>query len=121
MLDEGSYLDQGKSRRYCEFRYDRYGVFASLPLATAVLETQSYSLEEFKGAISDYSRNSSVAEFIDGLKYDGKDYFTIEESRFLLHINNCWTPVTDEQLEADGKVNHQICGYTHWISTHPHI
>jgi hypothetical protein len=104
MLDGRSLMEQEVSRHYCEFRYGRYGrygIFASLPLLTAVLETQTYSVDEFRSATNAYSHKSSLSEFINALTYAGKDCFTIEESLFLLHLINLWKPVKDEQLEAD--------------------
>ena len=90
------------SLHYCLFRYGHYGRFASLPLRTAVLETQTYSLEGFISAAR--SRNPAVSEFMNGLTYEGKDYFTIEESRFLVQLFACCDPIKDKKLEADLRV-----------------
>ena len=78
------------SHQYCESHYGHYGVFASLPLLAAVIETQTYSVPEFKSVFQssdqNHSRNSSLAEFINNLTYDDKDYFIVEETRFLLQL-----------------------------------
>ena len=107
MFDEGSALDQKISRQYCEYHYGRYGVFASLPLLAAVLETQLYSFQDFKRAFEssgeNHCRNPRLSEFIDGLTYDDKDYFDVEETRFLLKIVDWATPISDKQLEADRR------------------
>jgi hypothetical protein len=95
-------MEQEMSLRYCLFRYGHYGRFASLPLRTAVLETQTYSLEGFISAAG--SRNPAVSEFMNGLTYEGKDYFTIEESRFLVQLFSCCDPIKDKKLEADLRV-----------------
>lgn len=101
MLDERSTLDQERSRYSCEVRYGRYGAFASLPLITAVVETQAYSVSALRSASYSLSRKPSLTEFINRLTYHGKDYFTVEESLFLLQLVNRYGPVTDEQLETD--------------------
>jgi len=107
MFDEGSALDQRISRQYCEYHYGRYGVFATLPLLAAVLETQLYSFRDFKSAFEssgeNHCRNPRLSEFIDGLTYDDKDYFDVEETRFLLKLNDWCSPISDEQLEADRR------------------
>jgi len=99
MLNERSFMDQEISLQNCRFRYAHYGGFASFPLRTAVLETQTYSHEGFISAAR--SRNSAVSEFMNGLTYEGKDYFTIEESRFLVQLFAWYDPIKDKKLEAD--------------------
>lgn len=107
MFNERSLSDQRISHEYCETHYGHYGVFASLPLLASVVETQTYSVTGFKSAFQcsgqNHSRNSSLAEFINNLTYDDKDYFAVEETRFLLQLLKRCEPVTDERLEVDQK------------------
>ena len=80
-------------------------LFATLPLQTAVLETQVYQLQEFQRAFEssgeNHCRNPPLSEFINSLTYDDKDYFTVEETRFMLKFIGFCEPVTDRQLKAD--------------------
>ena len=100
-------FDQRDSLDHCDRYYGRYGLFATLPLRAAVLESQIYDLEDFIASFEysgkDHSHDLSLSEFINSLTYDDKDYFTVEETRFLLKIIHACDRLTDEQLEADRK------------------
>lgn len=107
MLDERSLSDQTYSLDYCESRYLSYGLFATLPLRTAVVETGVYKLQDFEYAFEwsgeNHGCNLPLSEFINSLTYDDKDYFTVEETRFMLQFIGFCEPITDKQLEADRK------------------
>jgi len=98
MLDERSPSAQEISRQRAENCYGRYAISASLPLLAAVLETQT---RDFVRAFGENHDSPSLSEFIKALTYDDKDYFTVEEARFLIQLTTWCAPVTDEQLEAD--------------------
>jgi hypothetical protein len=104
MFHEPSSSTRELSRQHSENYYGRYAIFASLPLLVAVLETQTYSVHEFARTFGDshiYSHNPLLSEFVNGLTSDDKDYFTVEEARFLIQLTTWCAPVTDEQLEWD--------------------
>jgi hypothetical protein len=86
-------------------------VSTTLPLCTAVVEPDAYQLYDFKNAFRLSGENRcydpSPAEFIDGLTYDDKDYFTIEETRFLLQIVD---PVTLSQMNNSKPIEKRCLG-----------
>src|SRR5271169_4480779 len=95
MYNERSDSDRFGSLQYCYSHYGRHGLFATLPLRAAVQATQIYNT---------HSQDPSLAEFINSLTYEDSDYFTVEETRFLLKLLGDCTPVSEQQLEADRKI-----------------
>jgi hypothetical protein len=105
MFRERSLSDQEISLDHYDCHYAHYGLFATLALRVAVLESQIYDLEDFVALFDFSGKNHSddipLSEFFNSLTYDDKDSFTVEETRFLLKFNDACVRLTDEQLEAD--------------------
>jgi len=108
MSDEGRF-HQERSLAHCRAEYGRYGIFASMPLHIAVLESEIYDLELFSGPIifldPDEDHEPEPADIINNLTYDNKDYFTVKEIWFLLQLQSGLDsrPFTREQLKTERK------------------
>jgi hypothetical protein len=107
MLFEGSNLHESVSISYCDVRFSCYGNLACLPIMTAVIATDVYSVSEFEWAFvhsgENHCRNQRLARFISSLTYEDSGYFTIEETRFLLQLHGSCVPLSQEQIEADRR------------------
>jgi hypothetical protein len=75
----------------CDTKFGGYAVFATFPLTTAVLKSNDYHSETFKTRFqrSGYNHENSplLAEFMTRVVYDDQDYFSTEETRFLLQLS----------------------------------
>ena len=93
-------VDKQISLYYCKARYGHYGLFAIYPLRIAVLKADQY----------DFTVNSNIlcesyffANYFNGLTYEDKDYFSVEEIRFLFQLSAPCQPLSDNQLNSDLK------------------
>lgn len=95
------------SVRYCDTFFGHFGRFATLPLRNAVLASQEFSLGFFKWAYAnsgaDHSSDPDLAAFLAELQYEDKDYFTIEETRFLLEVSGSLGRLTDQQISRQER------------------
>ena len=101
MLDETDPFHRNASLRYCRSRFGHYGVFATLPLCTAIISTDNGDITSFKNSLKFSS--AKLAEYIKDLGFDDCDFFNIEEYRFLIQLLSPCTPLSDEQLESDRR------------------
>lgn len=107
MLDETNDFHQNASLRYCRGRFGHYGLFATLPLRTAIISTDNGDLMSFKSSV-ELSRcnpgsSAKLGEHIRDLGFDDCDFFNIEEYRFFFQLLSPCTPLSDEQLESDRR------------------
>ena len=90
------------SRNYCNTFFAHFGSFATLPLCNAVLSSHKFNPEFFKWAYANSGPNHSsyrrLAAFLAELQYEDKDYFTVEETRFLLKLSGPRIRFTDQQI-----------------------
>jgi hypothetical protein len=100
-------MNQGSGREamstyHCNNFFGHFGAFATFPLHNAVLASHEYSPEFFKWAYANSGANHSedpdLAAFLAELQYEDKDYFTIEETRFLLKLSGPLSSLTDQQI-----------------------
>jgi hypothetical protein len=107
MLSERSDLDRRVSTSYCQVTYGHYGLFATITLNTAVINSELYDWESFRRTFASSGENHrsdpQFAEYMDSLVYEGNDYFTTDEIRFLLRLSASLHPLSDEQIELDLK------------------
>src|SRR5271167_77838 len=101
-------LDISVSIHYCLANYGVYALFATYPLRTAVLNSDAYTefrdFElEFEYSGKDLRPNSDFAKYLDSLAYNDKDYFTIEEIRFLLDMSDLSASFDERQVDVDVK------------------
>ena len=91
----------------CQTNYGLYGLFATYPLRTAVLNSDMYELIDFEVAFQysgeNHRSDPQFANYFDSLTYDDKNYFTVDEIRFLLEISAPCQPLADKQVDADLK------------------
>ena len=86
-------------------QYGHYGLFTTYPLRTAVLNSNAYDLvtftRTFERSGEDHRSNPKFEEYVDSLVYENKNYFTIDEIRFLLQLLAPCGPLSNEQVESD--------------------
>jgi hypothetical protein len=100
-------VDKRMSLHYCKTKYGLYGLFATYPLRTAVLNSDAYELIDFELAFQysgeNHRSDPQFANYFDSLTYDDKHYFTVDEIRFLLEISAPCQPLEDKQVDTDLK------------------
>jgi len=93
------------SLRYCRTTYGLYGLFATYPLRTAVLNSDAYDLScfelSFESSGENHQSDPQFAKYFDSLTYDDKGYFTVDEIRFLLEISALCQPLCERQVDTD--------------------
>jgi len=93
------------STSHYQAKYGHYGLFTTYPFATAVLNSDAYDLIAFKHTFERYGgnhrSNPCFAKYVDRLVYEDKNYFTIDETRFLLQLLAPCQPLSNEQIESD--------------------
>ena len=101
MFNERVDVDKRMSLHYCKTNYDLYGLFATYPLRTAVLNSDAYELIDFELAFQysgeNHRSDPQFANYFDSLTYDDKNYFTVDEIRFLLEISAPCPPLGNRQ------------------------
>lgn len=105
MLNEDSNIAQRISTSHCDATYGHYGLFATYPLRTAVLNLDAYDLVAFirifERSGENHSSNPKFAGYVDSLVYEDKNYFTVDEMRFLLQLLAPCEPLSNERIESD--------------------
>lgn len=105
MLNENNDIAKRISTSHCRAQYGHYGLFATYPLRTAVLNSNAYDLEAFTRTFERFGEghrsNPKFVEYVDSLVYEDKNYFTIDEIRFLLQLLSPCEPLSNEQVESD--------------------
>ena len=107
MLNEHLDVDKQVSLYYCKAKYGNYGLFATYPLRIAVLKADQYEFPDVERKLK-YSRANHIsdpefANYFNGLTYEDKDYFSVEEIRFLFQLSAPCQPLSDNQLDSDLK------------------
>ena len=86
MFRERSLSDQEISLDHCDCHYADYGLFATLALRVAVLESQIYNLEDFVALFDfsgkNHSGNIPLSDFFNSLTYDDKDISPLKKLGF---------------------------------------
>ena len=100
MLSEDSAIGQRISTSHCRSKYGHYGVFATYPLCTAVLNSYTYDFGLFEYKLNPPT-DPKFAEYIDSLVYEDKNYFTVDEICFLLRLVAPCQPLSNEQIDSD--------------------
>ncbi len=105
MLYEDNDIAQSISSSHCQAKYGHYGLFATYPLRTAVLNSEAYDLVDFirtfERSGENHRPNPKFAEYVDSLVYEDKNYFTVDETRFLLRLLAPCEALSNEQIESD--------------------
>ena len=105
MLSEDRDIDQRISTSHCKARYGHYGLFATYPLRMAVQKSHAYDLVAFRRTFDRSGQNHrsdpKFAEYVDSLVYEDKNFFTVDEIRFLLQLLAPCQPLSNEQIESD--------------------
>jgi hypothetical protein len=121
-MNEHRGLHQRLSLSYCKAKYGHYGVFSVYPLLTAVLNSDVYDLEVFEKEYDNYTPNSEFADYVNGLKYEDKRYFTIDETRFLLKLVAPCQVLNEHQIESDlREVMAEVSKGTNMLNSHARI
>ena len=105
MLYDIDRIEQDMSVIRCNTRFGCYGMFATLPLYTAVITRNGYDPKSFRLAIrrcfQNQSPSTNLTSFIRTLDFPDSEFFTFEEICFLMQIRQPFLPRTQQQLETD--------------------
>jgi hypothetical protein len=105
LSEETSPAEWNRSLTHCKGSYGYYGTFALYPLVTANLETFEYDPATFTLSFSlsgeNHSRDPTLSNYLSGLEYEDKDYFTVNELRFLMQLSAPCLHLSEDQIEAD--------------------
>ena len=85
--------------------FSHYALAAIIPLRTALFN-HDYDFWHFKDRFGfsgmDHEDDIILSDFMKKLNYDGSDYFTADELRFVMHMSGFYRlDVSDEQIELD--------------------
>ena len=91
----------------CKAIYGLYGLFTTYLLCTTVLNSDAYELINFEMGFQysgeNHHSDPQFANYFDSLMYDDKNYFTVDEIRFLLEISAPCELLGDKQVDTDLK------------------
>ena len=94
MLEDNSLFCQQISGAYCSDKFGQYGIFATIPLRTAL--TNPYPVET-----AFVYRSKTKPVDIASIPFEDSDFFTLDELRFLTKISAAVRPLTPQQIESD--------------------
>ncbi len=107
MLDESNSVLQTLSLFHCDARFGCYGMFATLPLHTAVITSNTYDHTRFHLALLRCFQNQctsgNLTSFIRTLDFPDSEFFTFEEFCFLMQTKQVYLPRTQQQLTGGGN------------------
>jgi len=107
MLNEHRAIDKEISLYYCKAKYGHYGLFATYTLRIAVLKADQYDFADverkLKYSPANHISDPEFANYFNGLTYEDKNYFSVEEIRFLFQLSAPCQPLSDNQLGSDLK------------------
>jgi len=96
MLEDNSLFCQQISRAYCSDKFGQYGIFATIPLRTALTNLDIYPIE----TVFVYHPKRQPVD-IASIPFEDSDFFTLDELRFLTKISAAVRPLTPQQIESD--------------------
>ena len=96
MLEDNSLFCQHISRAYCSNKFGQYGIFATIPLRTALTNLDIYPVET---AFVNHLKAKPVD--IASIPFEDSDFFTLDELRFFTKISAAVRPLTLQQIESD--------------------
>jgi len=111
MLSENSPVHRRLSLSACKVAYGYYGTFALYPLRTAVLDSCTYDPGTFSRVFSrsgeNHCLNPTLTEYLSTLEYEDKEYFTVDETRFLMNLSAPCLRLSDNRVEVDMRTFRQ--------------
>ena len=126
MLGESNSVLQTLSLFHCNARFGYYGMFATLPLRTAIIIRNAYDRESFRLALLRCFQNQctsgNLTSFIRTLHFPDSEFFTFEEFCFLMQTKQVYLPRTQQQLETDRQeLTHEARTGTTIFKSHARI
>ena len=125
-MDESNRILQALSVFHCNARFGYYGMFATLPLRTAVITRNTYDRKSFHLALlrcfQDQCTSVNLTSFIRTLDFPDSEFFTFEELCFLMQMRQPYLPRTQQQLETDRQeLTHEARTGTTIFKSHARI
>jgi hypothetical protein len=96
-------MDEEFSIDRCSPRFGCYGMFATLPLRTAVINRNHWNYESLQRSLCNPLMAASCKSYLQTLSFPGSDFFTFEELAFLMQVHDAFLPRTVEQIESDRR------------------
>lgn len=89
-------------------RFGCYGMFATLPLKTAIINRNHWSPKSYRFALQRSLHHQPTAAnceaYLRTLSFPNSDFFTFQEFAFLMQAYDAFLPRTAEQIESDRRI-----------------
>ena len=105
MFDENNRADEELSLHHCNARFGAYGTFSTMALIASAVTSGVHTEMTLEHAlvISRLIPDHSIVQYIQSLEFDDKDFFSIDDYRFLIRIGEECRPRTEAELDADQR------------------